>query len=230
MGPGDYDPIALDYDADHDNPFNALYERPASLALMPSLPGARVLDAGCGGGHHAVEMVRAGATVTGVDASEVLLGLARQRCPNATFLHADLSAPLDGLESASFDAVLCALVLHYLERWDGVLAELRRVLRPGGVLVVSTHHPAMDVELSPSGDYFATELLHDQWHKNGRMLDVSFWRRPLTEMIAAFHRAGFVIEELQEPQPLPECEARFPDEWALLTTRPQFLFVRLRSS
>lgn len=226
--PTEYDAIALDYDADNDNPFNALYERPASLALMPPLPGAHVLDAGCGAGLHAADMIRSGATVTGVDASSVLLDLARTRCPGATFVRADLAHPLDFLDTASFDAVLCALVLHYLEDWGGALQEFRRVLRPGGLLVVSTHHPAMDVGLSTSGDYFATELLHDRWTKNGRTLDVSFWRRPLTDMIAAFHAAGFAIDALREPRPLPECEERFPAEWELLTTKPQFVFFRLR--
>ncbi|MET0920239.1 MAG: class I SAM-dependent methyltransferase, partial [Acidimicrobiia bacterium] len=114
-----YDAIAADYDADRDNPFNALYERPASLALLPHLSGTRVLDAGCGSGLHAAEMVRQGAKVVGVDSSAELLRLARQRCPTGAEFHlADLAGPLPFLADASFDAVLCALVMHYLRDWD----------------------------------------------------------------------------------------------------------------
>ncbi len=225
----DYDPIAIDYDADRDNPFNALYERPASLALLPSLSGAHVLDAGCGSGLHAAEIIGRGATVVGVDASAELLELARRRCPDgAEFHRADLAEPLPFLVDDSFDAVLCALAIHYLRDWVPTLEEFKRVLRPDGVVVMSTHHPARDIELSHTGDYFATELLTDRWTKNGRTFDVQFWRRPLTDMIAAVQQSGFRIDRLVEPAPVAECEAQFPHEWTLLTTKPGFLFFRLR--
>ena len=224
-----YDAIAADYDADNDNPFNALYERPASLALLPPLAGKRVLDAGCGGGLHAAEMVARGATVVGVDSSAALLELARRRCPeHAEFRIADLGEPLSFADDASFDIVLCALTLHYLQDWVPALREFHRVLRPDGAVVISTHHPACDVELSPTGNYFETTLLLDRWTKNGRTFDVEFWRRPLSQMFAAMHEAGFRVEQLVEPAPLPEVEERFPDQWELLATKPRFLFFRLR--
>jgi hypothetical protein len=48
----------VDYDVEaSDDTFHALYKRPASLALLPQLSGARVLDAGCGPGLHAAEMI-----------------------------------------------------------------------------------------------------------------------------------------------------------------------------
>jgi len=227
-----YDAVAADYDAHvSDNAINALYERPASLALLPRLAGAHVLDAGCGSGLHTAEMVRRGATVVGVDSSAELLRLARQRCPERTeFRVADLADPLSFLADASFDAVLCALMLHYIRDWGPVLGEFKRILRHDGVVVISTHHPAMDIELSGTENYFATELLRDEWTINGRTFEVEFWRRPLTDMVEAVQRAGFRIDRLVEPSPLPECEQRFPDEWTLLTTKPLFLFFRLSAA
>ena len=100
--------------------------------------------------------------------------------PEATFSVADLGEPLP-LEDASFDAALASLVLHYLRDWVPTLRELRRVLRPDGALVLSTHHPPMALELSESGDYFATELVVDRWSLAERDYDVRFWRRPLGE-------------------------------------------------
>jgi hypothetical protein len=47
-------------------------------------------------------------------------------------------------------------------------------------------------------------------------------------MSAASAEAGFVVERLEEPMPLPECEERFPEAWEALTTRPAVLFARLR--
>jgi len=169
-----------------------------------------------------------GADVTGLDASASMVRLARQRCSgSASFIVADLAQPLDFLADDAFDVIVASLVLHYLRDWVAPVRELRRVLRPDGRLVFSTHHPALDVRLSRSGDYFATELLHDRFVLAGKSFDVRFWRRPLQDMFSAFSAAGFRVERLSEPQPLPECRERFADVWTLLTTQPRFLFFRL---
>ena len=117
--------------------------------------------------------------------------------------------------------------MHYLRDWVAPLRELRRVLRDAGVVVFSTHHPMADMDLSTSGDYFATELLHDRWTKAEKTFEVSFWRRPLSAMFKAIAEAGFRVDSLAEPRPLDECRDRFPDDWKRLTTEPQFLFFRL---
>ena len=69
-GPTDYDAIAAHYAAHIDEqPCNALYERPATLALLPDLAGKDVLDAGCGPGWYADWLARQGARVVAVDLS-----------------------------------------------------------------------------------------------------------------------------------------------------------------
>jgi 2-polyprenyl-3-methyl-5-hydroxy-6-metoxy-1,4-benzoquinol methylase len=61
-----YDAIADAYAAGVDSaPYNALYERPATLELLPNVDGASVLDAGCAAGWYSVELARRGATVIG---------------------------------------------------------------------------------------------------------------------------------------------------------------------
>src|SRR5882672_3910710 len=82
----DYDPIADTYAAGVDQRlFNALYERPATLALLPEVSGLAVLDAGCGPGWYAQFLVEHGADVIAVDASARMADLAaarhrRRRC------------------------------------------------------------------------------------------------------------------------------------------------------
>ena len=107
---------------------------------------------------------------------------------------------------------------------------LTRVLRPDGAVAVSTHHPAADVELAESGDYFATELLRDVWTVGGREREVRFWHRPLSRMFREIAEGGFRIDELNEPQPLPEVRERDPEAWERLTKNPHFLFLRLSPS
>lgn len=84
----DYDAFALGYTQNNDsNATNAYYERPASLALLGDVAEQRVLDAGCGAGSHAAEMIRQGASVTGLDKSAGLLAIARQRLGADVRLH-----------------------------------------------------------------------------------------------------------------------------------------------
>jgi SAM-dependent methyltransferase len=208
------------------NPYTALYEAPGLQALLPPVAGLRVLDAGCGGGRTSAWLAEQGAEVVGIDVSPELLRLARERVPSGSFSLGDLAEPLP-FEDGSFDLVVASLVMHYLRDWVPPLRELRRVLRAGGVVVLSTHHPAMDAELADSGDYFATELLHDRWLVGEREYEVRFWHRPLSGMFREIAEAGLRLDELSEPQPLPEARERFPDAWERLTKKPHFLFLRL---
>jgi SAM-dependent methyltransferase len=221
-----YDEMAADYAAAEDNAFNAYYEQPTLRALLPPVAGRRVLDAGCGAGRTAEWLVGQGAEVVGIDASPEMLVRARARVPRAAFELADLAGPL-AFDDGEFDVVVASLVMHYLRDWVPTLRELRRVLRPRGDFAMSTHHPVMDTALPGARDYFAVELLHDRWTVGGKPHDVRFWRRPLSTMFREIDKGGFAIDELVEPQPLPELRERFPEHWERLTTQPRFLFLRL---
>ena len=107
------------------------------------------------------------AMVTGIDKSSGMLALARERLGNAAaFLEADLAAPLPFADGA-FDRVFAALALHYIEV-GAAAARVRRVLVPGGKLVISTHHPFCDHLLAGGHDYFSTFQLDDHWKKAAR--------------------------------------------------------------
>ena len=148
----------------------------------------------------------------------------------ARILVADLALPLIFAEDATFDLVVASLVLHYLRDWVPILTEFRRVLAPDGAVVFSTHHPTMDARLHSRDDYFAVKQVTEVWQKGSGEFEVTFWRRPLTEMTKAIHQAGFAIERLEEPMPLAELVERDPDAYTRLRTQPAFLFFRLRSS
>jgi len=96
-------------------------------------PGARVLDAGCGTGVPAAQqLTRAGAGVTGIDISPVMLDLARRNVPKATFIEMDIMDITPAL--GEFDAAVAFFSLLMLPRAaiPGALARLREVLVPGG--------------------------------------------------------------------------------------------------
>jgi SAM-dependent methyltransferase len=226
-----YDAMAEDYDAAlvrGEKHYNSLYERPAIISMLPDVAGKRVLDVGCGSGPLSDWLASHGAEVVGFDTSASMVRLADEKgIERASFRVADLTQPLDFLSDRSFDVAVASLVMHYLRDWVEPLRELRRVLRPSGQLILSTHHPAQDIELSATGNYFDTELICDRWNLGGKQFDVHFWRRPLTDMFADFERAGFSVLAFQEPQPLPECRELSPKAWELLTTKPTFAFFKL---
>ncbi|HEV2131364.1 MAG TPA: class I SAM-dependent methyltransferase [Longimicrobiaceae bacterium] len=221
-----YEEIADRYAASVDTkPQNAFYERPAMLSVLPPLAGARVLDVGCGSGWYAEYLVRQGAAVTAFDNAPRFVELTRARVGDrARVLQADLAQPLSFAPDDAFDLVLCPLVLHYVQDWRAVFAEFRRVLRPGGWLVFSTHHPFMDWQEFRTEDYFRAELLEDDW----KIGTVSFYRRPLTAMSEDLAGAGFVIERLLEPQPTEEYRRADPEGYERLMKNPWFLVIRAR--
>ncbi|HET6506643.1 MAG TPA: methyltransferase domain-containing protein [Baekduia sp.] len=227
-----YDAMADAYVADERNAYNALYERPATLAALGDVRGRRVLDAGCGAGALAAELVARGATVDGVDVSPRMVDRARARGLDrdaARFAVGDLAdgAALAAFADDAFDAAAASLMVHYLRDWAPLLGELARVVVPGGRVVVSTHHPALVARQWPDVDPEATVLLHDRWVKDGAAYDVRFWHRPLSAMLDAFAAAGLEVEELVEPAPLRECRAADPVAWERLTSGPWFLVAVL---
>jgi SAM-dependent methyltransferase len=100
------------------------------LALAPE---ARILDAGCGSGRNMVELARYG-SVTGIELSEVAVAAARERGVGEV-----VAGSLSELPFAddSFDMAVCLDVIEHLDDDRGALRELRRVIAPGGVLLVT---------------------------------------------------------------------------------------------
>ena len=213
MTVSDYDSFAEAYSAENDsNLFNRYYERPEMLRLAGDVAGRRILDAGCGAGPLSEALRAKGAVVTGVDSSAAMVGLARRRLGEDAELYvADLAAPLP-FAGAEFDDVVASLVLHYLEDWSGPLSELRRVLKPGGRLLVSLIHPAVYAIAYPDADYFALTQYSEDYEMDGRRTVLTYWHRPLHAVTGAFTDAGFRIVSLSEPPPAPDTPAELlPD-------------------
>lgn len=116
----------------------------AAVALAGLEPPGEILDAPCGYGRHSIALARAGFKVTGADRSPVLLEEARRRagdCEWPRWVQADHRELPFG--DASFDVALnlfSSLGYRGEEGDRRTLSELRRVLRPGGMLVVETAH------------------------------------------------------------------------------------------
>jgi 2-polyprenyl-3-methyl-5-hydroxy-6-metoxy-1,4-benzoquinol methylase len=159
---------------------------PADFALRSRFllaavaPGERVLDVGCGEGSFAAELARAGAEVVAVDVAEEPLRRAREH-------HPELDLRLVGetgwpFADADFDAVWAGEVIEHVADTAAWLSELRRTLRPGGRLLLSTpaHGLALRLRLALSEGAFADHFdpLGDHLH--------FYTRRMLAGLLAEF--------------------------------------------
>jgi malonyl-CoA O-methyltransferase len=138
-----YDRWAEIYD-DEQNPLIAL-EEPEVDRLLGDVAGLDVVDVGCGTGRHTLRLAARGADVVGVDFSDGMLERARRKegAEGVRWVVHDVTQPPLPLQDASFDRVLCALVVDHIADLAGFLAELRRLARPHGRVLVTVMHPAM---------------------------------------------------------------------------------------
>ncbi len=120
-------------------------------------PGARIADLGCGSGVFTSLLHRRGYSCVGLDLSPRLVRLATETYPGIDFREGDIEQlPFD---DESFDGVLLAGVLHHLPSWTACLAEVKRILRPGGRFVAfdpNRMNPAMYLYRDPSSPLYSS--------------------------------------------------------------------------
>jgi SAM-dependent methyltransferase len=114
-------------------------EEPTMHGLLDPLPASAVLDAACGTGRYSAYLESRGHRIIGVDRSPAMLAKARRKLPESEFREGDLEAL--PLEPASVDVAVCALAMVHLPEVDKAVAELARVVRPGGRVIISDVHP-----------------------------------------------------------------------------------------
>ena len=204
----DYDSFAAAYSASNENNlFNAYYARPEMIRLAGDVAGMEILDAGCGSGPLMEALRGKDAVVSGFDLSPAMVELARQRLgEDADVRVADLGAPLPYPDD-TFDLVVASLSLHYVKDWDSALAELRRALKPGGRLIVSIIHPTVYAIVYPEADYFALTQYSEDYDFGEGTVWMTYWHRPLQDVINTFIDAGFGIKTVTEPPPAANTPA-----------------------
>jgi SAM-dependent methyltransferase len=155
--------------------------------------GAIVLDAGCGTGYGAAELSRA-SKVVGVDTSAEAVDHARRNFSRAG-VHF-LRAVCESLPFAdeSFDLVLAFEVIEHLERWQDFLAAARRVLRPAGLLLVSTPNKAYYAEArgaAGANPYHVREFEFGEFESVLRAVfpHVNLWTQNHSDVIVFNHAA-----------------------------------------
>ena len=219
---------------------NVLFEIPVLMSLLPDLKGKTVLDMGCGAGDHCAEYVRRGAKgVVGVDISEKMLALAREKnaSPRIEYLRLPMEE-IGGLQGP-FDVVASSLAIHYVADYAGLCKNVYRLLRSGGAFVFSQEHPL--TSCFTTGERWTKDTEGNKLWANvsnysvdGERLSKWFvqgvvkYHRTFSTIVNALVEAGFAVEKLVEPIPDAQMLARYPERCRDLLHKPDFLLVRAR--
>ena len=193
---------------------------------------ADVLDVGTGEGQVA-RVATGAARVVGVDPARAQLEVARRRGGHPRYVRAEAT----GLPfpDGSFDAVLACLVFEHIEAVDGAIAEVGRVLRPGGRFLFFLNHPLLQ---TPESGWIDDRILDEQYWRIGPYLVednslqevdkdvfIPFVHRPLSRYVNAMADAGLFVRRMEEPPPPPGFLAR-AEEYVAAATIPRLLFLR----
>jgi ubiquinone/menaquinone biosynthesis C-methylase UbiE len=207
------------------------------LALNELLGYKKILDVGCGDGQISRALVAQGSHVLGIDPTELHIKIAQERGGGATYMLG--SATSLPVENASQDAVVACLVFEHIDELEAAIAEVERVLVPGGQFSFFLNHPLLQTPGSGWIDDHIIDPPEQYWRLGAYLVEtdsmeevesdvyIRFIHRPLGRYINALHDAGLVLERMLEPAPPEGFLARAP-EYSLASTIPRLLYLRLR--
>jgi len=228
------------------------FNTPAFFAMLPDIEGLAGLDVGCGEGHNTRLLAGRGARVTGIDISPTFVRYAKEAEEEHPLgICYELASALDiPFEDASFDFATAFMSLMDMPQIGRVLAEIFRVLKPGGFLQFSIGHPCFDTRhlkdvRDDKGLAYAVEVGGyfrgidgevEEWifsaappemREGLHPFRVPRFTRTFSEWLNLLIDGGFVIERLGEPRPSDEAVSEHP-RLQDAQVFPYFLHVRAR--
>jgi SAM-dependent methyltransferase len=205
------------------------------LAARELAGAATVLDVGCGDGQVSRLAAKLGAAVIGIDPTWNCVRVADER--GTTVARAGAAAL--PFAEGSFDAVVACLVFEHIRDVDDAIAEVSRVLRPGGRFCFFLNHPLLQ---TPNSGWIDDQFLDppEQYWRIGEYLVenetieevekdvfIPFIHRPLSRYVNTLAEHGLLLERMEEPAPPAGFLAK-ADEYMLASTIPRLLYLRTR--
>jgi SAM-dependent methyltransferase len=212
------------------------YEEQIIPMAVEELAGfTNILDVGCGDGQIARALAQQGSTVLGIDPTQLHIDIANERGGGPTYVLG--GATKLPAEDGSMDAVIACLVFEHIDEMDAAVAEVARVLRPGGQFSFFLNHPLLQTPGSGWIDDHIIDPPEQYWRIGPYLVEaesveevelnvyIRFIHRPLSRYINALISNGLMIERMAEPSPPQGFLDRAP-EYALAHTVPRLLYLR----
>lgn len=217
--------------------YNELLEFPTTLKLLGNVKGKTILDLGCGPGMHAKKLSEKGAKIKGIDISEKLIEIAKKEAPNIEFKLADIENKLPYKDS-EFDIVFSSLVLGHLERWDGILAEINRVLKKGGIFVFSIYNPVTEKFVKKKWffkkfhvfeNYFEENIKKESWVKDKNISTlIIHYHKTYGTIVKLLIKNCFEIIDYEDCKPPLSAKKDFPKDYERTINSPKFCVWKVR--
>jgi SAM-dependent methyltransferase len=225
-----YDVLAKNYPNLPDtNPWNAEYERPATISLLHNLENKKVLDIGCNTGWFTKYLLDNGSDVMALDVNENMVKMTKEkinnRCP---VIQADINNGFDFIQNNTFDIVLASLVLDFIKNIDYAYLEINRVLKTNGEFVFSLPHPVFDYIGYKCENYMEIEPLDIELNFNGEKVKTQRYRRPISKLFQPLIDNGFLIETILEPEPTLKFKEVLPEKYEKMIKEPHFLIIKAK--
>ncbi|NNE73468.1 MAG: class I SAM-dependent methyltransferase [Acidimicrobiales bacterium] len=214
-------------------------EQIVPLARQALAGAERVLDLGTGEGQIARALAAQGATVLGVDPTrnQIVEAAARGGGP----LYAQAGAASLPLADASVDAVVACLVFEHIDEIDDAIAEVARVLQPGGTFAFFLNHPLLQTPGSGWIDDQIIEPPEQYWRIGPYLVEqavveevtkdvfIRFVHRPLSRYVNALAENGLLVHRMHEPSPPPGFLAK-ASEFFDAASIPRLLLLHCRKA
>lgn len=206
-----------------DNPWNAYYERPGTMSLLPDISGKTVLDFGCGTGIVSELLIMRGADVVSLDNDAQMIKRARERLgKRGDVLLFDLNNTFKLFPDSTFDLIYSSMVIHRVKDLNQLFSEYSRILKPGGVLIFSANHP----ELPDSRQYPVSGYAKQGDFWKGYQAYNLYTNRPWSKITNTLSENHFNVDSIISPKPTEECRHKYPEEYNRLKNHPHFISIR----
>jgi len=202
------------------DPLRTLFNEPCFLEFLGDMSGKSVLDAACGEGS-LTKKIKA-RKITGIDLSSKQIELARQQGIEGAEFHVGSVGNMDMFGADTFDAVTSFMALIDIADMQPALAEMVRVLKPGGQLHIAIRHPCF---LAPKfailkvprtqeprlllGEYFSRDA-HNAGYIIAPGVTIPRFPRTLSDYLNGIIGAGLRLVRAQEPTPSAEAAKQAP--------------------
>ncbi len=209
------------------------------LAAYELAGAGRVLDIGCGDGQVSRVLAGHGCDVVGVDPTWNCLTVAAKRGGGVAYVRG--GAAVLPFADGSFDAAVACLVFEHIDELDEAIAEVSRVLLPGGRFCFFLNHPVLQMPGSGLIDDHTVDPPEQYWRLGPYLVEaaadeqvergvwIRFHHRPMSRYVNALAEHGLVIDRMLEPSP-PEAFLDRSERYAAAAAFPRMLYFRLHKS